>query len=76
MVTTMMAMMMKFLMPMGSARLEIMDERDEDKEIEKVSQRTATQQKPSESEQKKVQGSIEPIVFYSEDNEFEYKEEK
>lgn len=32
--------------------------------------------KPSESEQRKAPGSIEPIVFFSEDNEFEYKEEK
>ena len=32
--------------------------------------------KPSESEQKKAPGSVEPIVFFSEDNEFEYKEEK
>lgn len=32
--------------------------------------------KPSESDTKKAPGSIEPIVFFSEDNEFEYKEEK
>jgi len=32
--------------------------------------------KPSESEPNKAPGSIEPIVFFSEDNEFEYKEEK
>lgn len=61
----------ELLNAMGSARLEIMDERDEEKE-----NKTVTQQKPSESEQKKAPGSVEPIVFFCEDNEFEYKEEK
>jgi len=65
----------EILNAMGSARLEIMDERDEDKERETPPQKTVTQSKAPETDQKKP-GSVEPIVFFSEDNEFEYKEEK
>lgn len=31
--------------------------------------------KSLETEQKKTPGSVEPIVFFSEDNEFQYKQE-
>lgn len=65
----------EMLNAMGSARLEIMDERDEDSEIEKSPKKTASQQKPPEAEQRKAAGSIEPIVFFSDDNEFQFKQE-
>lgn len=65
----------KMLNAMGSARLEIMDERDEDKEREKSPEKTATQQKPREAEQRKPPGSVEPIVFFSDDDEFQFKQE-
>lgn len=31
--------------------------------------------KPPEAEQRKAAGSIEPIVFFSDDNEFQFKQE-
>lgn len=65
----------EMLNAMGSARLEIMDERDEDKEREKSPQRSASQQKLREAEQRKATGSVEPIVFFSDDNEFQFKQE-
>lgn len=69
----------EMLNAMGSAKLEIMDERDDDKVTESSPHRTATNvqqkaQKPSQPEPKKP-GSVEPIVFFSEDNEFAYKDE-
>lgn len=66
----------EMLNAMGSARLEIMDERDEDKEREASPQKTVQQLKPLEKTAQRKQDTVEPIVFFSEDNEFEYKEEK
>lgn len=67
----------EMLNAMGSARLEILDERDEEKERKSSPQQTAknVDHKPSEPEPRKPE-NIEPIVFFSEDNEFAYKDEK
>lgn len=66
----------EMLNAMGSARLEIMEERDDSKDRGTSPQKTvAPVKKPPETDPKKS-GAVEPIVFFSEDNEFEYKKEQ
>lgn len=65
----------EMLNAMGSARLEIMEEGDDNREGQTSPQKTTMSAKPPETSQKKP-GAAEPIVFFSEDNEFEYKKEQ